>query len=47
MCETSKAEKPAKQIDSRFVCKKCGDIAHKEKHLCKPQKIENKKLKIQ
>jgi hypothetical protein len=25
--------------DARFVCKKCGRAAHKEKHLCKPAKL--------
>jgi len=25
--------------DARFVCRKCGRVAHREKNLCKPTKL--------
>ena len=40
MCEMNddkKAEKQEKGV--RFRCKKCGNEAHKEKHLCKPKEL--------
>jgi hypothetical protein len=41
MCEMNKDERDEKQADPRFKCKKCGCVAHKEKHLCKPKKIKD------
>jgi hypothetical protein len=43
MCETDKTDKARKEADPRFQCKKCGSLAHKEKHLCKPKKIKENK----
>lgn len=34
-CKTAKKEDGS---TARYVCKKCGQKAIKEKHLCKPQK---------
>lgn len=31
---------PRKAKEKNFECKKCGNKAKKEKHLCKPVKIE-------
>jgi len=34
-------EKTAKRaLDARFECSKCGRIANKKKHLCKPEKLK-------
>jgi hypothetical protein len=35
MCKSDVPEKG----DVKFICKKCGARAKKEKHLCKPKKI--------
>jgi len=40
MCRTKDPEKRAKkQADPKFVCAKCGKKVHKEKHVCKPEKL--------
>jgi len=40
MCKTKGAEKRAKkQADPNFVCAKCGKKVHKEKHVCRPEKL--------
>jgi hypothetical protein len=31
-----------KAQDPKFLCKKCGEKAHKEKHLCHPKKLKEK-----
>jgi len=36
LCKTSKEEKAKK---AKFTCKKCGLVAAKEKHLCKPKEL--------
>ena len=38
MCKEAKKVKPDKE---KYVCKKCGLPAAKEKHLCKPKKIKD------
>jgi len=39
LCKTNDAKKLAqKQEDPRFECQRCKKRAHKEKHLCKPEK---------
>ncbi|MFY9173521.1 hypothetical protein [Petrimonas mucosa] len=35
-CKDKKYEPPK---EPRFICKKCGVTARKEKEICKPQKI--------
>jgi hypothetical protein len=42
MCEMNREERAEKQVESRYACKKCGETARKEKHLCKPKKIKDK-----
>jgi hypothetical protein len=38
LCKTDDSRKlEEKQENPRFKCKKCGNKAHKEKHLCKPE----------
>jgi hypothetical protein len=43
ICETDKNEIARKAAEPRFECKRCGSVAHKEKHLCKPKRIKLKK----
>lgn len=39
MCKT-KNDKRAKKVKyPKYECKVCGELATKEKHLCKPKKI--------
>jgi len=41
LCDLKPAEKQEKQAkELMYECKKCGEKAHKEKHLCKPKKIK-------
>lgn len=42
MCEMDKAERAEKQDDAKYKCKRCGEVARKEKNLCKPKKIKDK-----
>ncbi|MDP4209644.1 MAG: hypothetical protein Q8928_12595 [Bacteroidota bacterium] len=42
ICGMDKDEIAEKQTDAKYYCKKCGSIAKKEKHLCKPKKIKDK-----
>lgn len=30
-----------KEEDAKYKCKKCDRLAKKEKHLCKPKKLDN------
>lgn len=30
---------PKEVVPVKYVCKRCGALARKEKHLCKPKKI--------
>ncbi len=40
MCELNKKEREEKQEgELKFECKKCGEKARKEKHVCKPKKL--------
>lgn len=40
LCKTKDADKRAKkQSDPKFECAKCGKQSHKDKHVCKPEKI--------
>lgn len=41
MCEMNKEERVEKQAEQNFYCKKCGETAKKEKHLCKPKKLKD------
>jgi hypothetical protein len=36
VCKTGKEEVPRK---AKYSCKKCGMLAAKEKHLCKPKEL--------
>jgi len=38
MCKTKKEGIEVKVKYPKFECKGCGELAVKEKHLCKPQK---------
>ena len=39
LCKTKDPKKVGKkEEDARFECKRCGHVAKKEKHLCKPHK---------
>jgi len=38
MCLKGKSE--AKDKKGNFICKKCGSVSKKKKHLCKPKKIK-------
>ena len=40
VCELSEEKQLEKQKEAKYVCKKCGAEAKKEKHLCKPKKIK-------
>ncbi|MFN8209279.1 MAG: hypothetical protein U0T82_18030 [Bacteroidales bacterium] len=43
-CETGDKDKKKKWgIDPRFECRKCREVSHKEKHLCKPRKLKEEK----
>jgi hypothetical protein len=35
-----KENKETDQKDANYICKKCGRLAKKEKHLCKPKAIK-------
>jgi hypothetical protein len=37
-----KGKNKNKPKPGRFRCKKCGAVAKKKKHLCKPRKIKDK-----
>jgi hypothetical protein len=40
MCQKSKKKRDKVSMkEAKFICKKCKSTAHKEKHLCKPEKI--------
>jgi hypothetical protein len=34
-----KSDAPEKGDKGRYICKKCGALAKKEKHLCKPKPV--------
>jgi len=39
-CKMDKEElKELREKEARFECKKCGETAKKEKHLCKPKEL--------
>lgn len=42
MCNMEITERIEKSVESRYKCKKCGEKAHKEKHLCHPKKMKDK-----
>jgi hypothetical protein len=37
-----KGKKKAKKKPGNYVCKKCGAVDKKKKHICKPKKIKDK-----
>jgi hypothetical protein len=37
-----KGKKKAKKKPGNYVCKKCGAVDKKKKHICKPNKIKDK-----
>jgi hypothetical protein len=37
-----KGKKKAKKKPGNFICKKCGAVDKKKKHICKPKKIKKK-----
>ena len=37
-----KENKELDEKDAKYICKKCGNVSKKEKHLCKPTEIKKK-----
>jgi hypothetical protein len=40
MCKMDLVERNEKGDDPKYCCKKCGEKARKEKHLCHPKNIK-------
>ena len=41
MCSMELIDRIEKSENARYYCKKCKEVARKEKHLCSPKKIKD------